>query len=205
MEVVGDAGEGETAIRLARELAPSVVLMDISMPGVGGIEATRRIMQQAASTRLPIRVLALTMYDNPHYLFEALQSGAAGYVPKRAADTDLLTAIRAVASGQSFLYPSAAKALITEFLEHGRERQDSYELLTAREKEVLRLIAEGYTNRQIAELLVVSPNTVEVHRSRIREKLNVHDRTEILKYALSRGLVESVPSIAGSKAAEALG
>jgi two-component system, NarL family, response regulator NreC len=194
MEVVGEAGEGETAIRLARELSPTVVLMDISMPGVGGIEATRRIMHHAAGAHLTTRVLALTMYDNPHYLFEALQSGAAGYVPKRAADSDLLTAIRAVAAGQSFLYPSAAKALITEFLEHGRERQDSYDLLTAREKEVLRLIAEGYTNRQIGDLLVVSPNTVEVHRSRIREKLNVHDRTEILKYALSRGLVEPVPA-----------
>lgn len=189
MEVVGEAGEGETAVRLARELAPDVVLMDISMPGVGGVEATRRIAQ----AKLPTRVLALTMYDNPHYLFEALQSGAAGYVPKRAADVDLLSAIRAVAAGQSFLYPSAAKALITEFLGHGRERQDSYDLLTTREKEVLRLIAEGYTNRQIADMLVVSPNTVEVHRSRIREKLNVHDRTEILKYALSRGLIESVP------------
>ena len=189
MEVVGEAGEGETAVRLARDLAPDVVLMDISLPGVGGIEATRRIMQ----LKLPTRVLALTMYDNPHYLFEALQSGAAGYVPKRAADADLLSAIRALAAGQSFLYPSAAKALITEFLEHGRERQDSYHLLTTREKEVLRLIAEGYTNRQIADMLVVSPNTVEVHRSRIREKLNVHDRTEILKYALSRGLVESGP------------
>ena len=195
MEVVGEAGEGETAIRLARDLAPAVVLMDISMPGVGGVEATRRIMQHAGNVRSTTRVLALTMFDNPHYLFEALQSGAAGYVPKRAADTDLLTAIRAVAAGQSFLYPSAAKALITEFLEHGRERHDSYDLLTAREKEVLRLIAEGYTNRQIADLLVVSPNTVEVHRSRIREKLNVHDRTEILKYALSRGLVESVPAV----------
>lgn len=195
MEVIGEAGEGETAIRLAKELEPGVVLMDISMPGVGGVEATRRIVQHATSARTATRVLALTMYDNPHYLFEALQSGASGYVPKRAADSDLLTAIRAVAAGQSFLYPSAAKALITEFLEHGRERQDSYDLLTAREKEVLRLIAEGYTNRQIADLLVVSPNTVEVHRSRIREKLNVHDRTEILKYALSRGLVESVPSV----------
>lgn len=189
MEVVGEAGEGETAVRLARELAPDVVLMDISMPGVGGVEATRRIAQ----AKLPTRVLALTMYDNPHYLFEALQSGAAGYVPKRAADVDLLSAIRAVAAGESFLYPSAAKALITEFLGHGRERQDSYDLLTSREKEVLRLIAEGYTNRQIADMLVVSPNTVEVHRSRIREKLNVHDRTEILKYAQSRGLVEPVP------------
>lgn len=205
MEVVGEAGEGETAIRLARELTPSVVLMDISMPGVGGIEATRRIRQHAVNARLSTRVLALTMYDNPHYLFEALQSGAAGYVPKRAADTDLLTAIRAVAAGQSFLYPSAAKTLVTEFLEHGRERQDSYDLLTAREKEVLRLIAEGYTNRQIAELLVVSPNTVEVHRSRIREKLNVHDRTEILKYALSRGLVESVPSIPSGTTGKASG
>ena len=187
MEVVGEAGEGETAVRLAKELQPDVAILDISMPGVGGVETTRRITQ----AKLPTRVLVLTMYDNPHYLFEVLQSGAAGYVPKRAADSELLAAIRAVASGHSFLYPSAAKTLITEFLQRGRERQDSYDLLTAREKEVLRLIAEGYNNRQIAELLVVSPNTVEVHRSRIREKLNLHDRTEILKYAMSRGLVDA--------------
>jgi len=187
MEVIGEAGEGETAIRLARELSPDVVIMDISMPGVGGVEATRRIMQAKHTAK----VLVLTMYDNPHYLFEVLQSGAVGYIPKRAADSELLAAIRAVAAGQSFLYPTAAKALITEFLQKGRERHDTYDLLTAREKEVLRLIAEGYTNRQIADLLVVSPNTVEVHRCRIREKLNLHDRTEILKYAMSRGLVES--------------
>jgi two-component system response regulator NreC len=187
MEVIGEAGEGETAIRLARELGPDVVIMDISMPGVGGVEATRRIVQAKHAAK----VLVLTMYDNPHYLFEVLQSGAVGYIPKRAADSELLAAIRAVAAGQSFLYPTAAKALITEFLQKGRERQDTYDLLTAREKEVLRLIAEGYTNRQIADLLVVSPNTVEVHRSRIREKLNLHDRTEILKYAMSRGLVEA--------------
>lgn len=193
MEVVGEASEGEAAVELTEQLQPDVVLMDISLPGVGGVEATRRICHQKTRAR----VLMLTMFDNPHYLFEALQAGAAGYVPKRAADTELLSAIRAVAHGESFLYPSAAKALITQFLEQGRERQDSYDLLTAREKEVLRLIAEGYTNKQIADMLYVSPNTVEVHRSRIREKLNVHDRTEILKYALSRGLIESLPGTSG--------
>ncbi|MCL4544698.1 MAG: response regulator transcription factor [Chloroflexi bacterium] len=197
MEVVGEASEGDDAIGLAEQLQPDVVLMDISLPGVGGVEATRRI----AHAKSHPRVLMLTMFDNPHYLFEALQAGAAGYVPKRAADAELLSAIRAVARGESFLYPSAAKALITQFLEQGRERQDSYDLLTAREKEVLRLIAEGYTNKQIADMLYVSPNTVEVHRSRIREKLNVHDRTEILKYALSRGLIESLPSLPGAKSA----
>ncbi len=187
MDVVGDAGEGETACRLARELVPDVAIVDLSMPGVGGIETTRRIVQ----SKLPTRVVVLTMYDNPHYLVEAIQSGASGYVPKRAADSDLIAAIRAVARGESFLYPSAARSLISEFVQRGKDRQDSYESLTAREKEVLRLIAEGYNNRQIAALLVLSPNTVEVHRSRIREKLNLHDRTEILRYAMSRGLVQS--------------
>jgi len=189
LEVVGEAGDGEQALELTERLRPDVVIMDISMPGMGGIEATQTIR-----TRHPeVQVLALTMHEDESYIFQLLRAGAAGYVLKRAAAQDLVQAVRAAAKGEAFLYPSVARKVVEDYLkrvEMGEERQ-RYDGLTAREKEILTLIAQGLSNQQIAEKLFISIKTVQTHRAHVLEKLKLHDRTELVRYAIRKGLIEA--------------
>lgn len=190
IQVVGEASNGEQAVSLAQTLRPDVVVMDISMPGMNGIEATQQIRQRAAE----VNVLALTMHEDDHYVFQLLKAGAAGYVLKRAAATDLVDAVRAAARGEAFLYPSVAKTVVTDYLrrlERGEAERKPYDGLTAREREVLALIAEGHTNQQIANRLFISIKTVQTHRAHIFEKLGLHDRTELVRYAIRVGLIDA--------------
>ncbi len=189
MEVVGEAGDGIEAVERARELKPDVVVMDVAMPRLNGLEATQRIVESG----LPSRVLVLTMHSEEQYLLQVLQSGGAGYLLKRSADTELMEAIRTVHRGEAFLYPSATKLLVEDYL--GRVRagseRDSYDDLTEREREVLKLTVEGFSNQEIADKLIISPKTVDTYRARIMEKLNLHHRSELIKYALKKGLLKA--------------
>jgi two-component system response regulator NreC len=186
MEIVGEVDSGEAALRAVGELKPDVVIMDVAMPGMSGIEATRRIKEISPDTA----VLAVTMHEDEQYFFEMLNAGASGYVPKRAAPDDLVSAIRVVSQGEVFLYPSLAKYLVKDFL-HRVESGGvpAGEELTPREREVLTYIAEGYTNREIADALVISVKTVDRHRENIMRKLNLHSRVELVKYAIEKGLI----------------
>ncbi len=188
VEVVGEAGDGLEALDKTMELQPDVVLMDIAMPRLGGLEATLELRQRRLSTK----VLVLTQYDNKEYVFQMLKAGAAGYIVKKAAGTDLVSAIRAVHSGESFLHSSAATALVDSYLAEGKgdERERGLNELSDRETEVLKLLAEGSTNREIAELLRLSVKTITSHRSSIMEKLDIHNRTELVKFAIRAGLVD---------------
>jgi DNA-binding NarL/FixJ family response regulator len=189
IEVVGEAGDGQEALDLVERLRPQVVIMDISMPGVGGIEATQRLK----ATHPQVQVLALTMHEDESYVFQLLRAGAAGYVLKRAAAQDLVQAVRAAARGEAFLYPSVARRVVEDYLkrvEAGEERE-RYDGLTAREKEILTLIAQGLSNQQIAEKLFISIKTVQTHRAHILEKLGLHDRTELVRYAIRKGLIQA--------------
>ena len=185
--IVAEAETGQEAVRRAVELAPDVVLMDIEMPGMNGIEATRRIKAEAPATA----VLALTMYEDDQYFFEMLRAGASGYVPKRAAPDELVSAIRAASRGEVFLYPSLAGRLVQDYLQRGPagERDAAEDELTPREQEVLTLIAEGFSNNEIADRLVISAKTVDRHRENIMRKLNLHNRVDLVKYALRKGLI----------------
>jgi len=184
IEIVGEASEGKEAIEMAQELAPDVVVMDIAMPGMDGLEATRRLTKRNPR----IKVLVLTQYDNREYILSIIKVGAAGYVPKKALGSELVSAIRAVCRGDSFLYPSAAKALIEDYRQQAK-KGDPYDSLTGREREILKLIAEGHTSREIADALFISLKTVHGHRTKIMEKLDLHNRTELIKYAMRKGLV----------------
>jgi two-component system response regulator NreC len=187
LEIVGEASDAEEAIAAARELEPDVILMDVVMPGLSGIEATRRIKKAHPDTH----ILALTMHEDEQYFFEMLQAGATGYVPKRAAPDDLLSAIRAVSLGHVFLYPTLAKLLVEDFLERGSvDTSPAGTRLTPREQQVLTHIAEGDTNREIAEALVISVKTVDRHRENIMRKLDLHSRIALVKYAIKKGLIE---------------
>ena len=188
IEVVGEAGDGQKAVAQAQKLLPDVALMDISMPVMDGLEATRRIHQCCPE----VKVLVLTIHDNEEYLFQILEAGGSGYLVKTSADTELINAIHAVHRGEAFLNPSAAKRLIKHYLRavgQGEERQ-SYEELTGREKEILKFIAEGYTNQEIANLLIISVKTVETHRAHILEKLGLHTRADLVKYVRNQGLLD---------------
>jgi two-component system, NarL family, response regulator NreC len=187
MTIVGEAGSGQEALRLVGELKPDVVLMDVAMPGMTGIEATRLIKEAHPDTA----ILALTMYEDEQYFFEMIHAGASGYIPKRAAPDDLVSAIRVVSTGNVFLYASLAQYLINEVLNQsgGNAISSDTEELTAREREVLICIAEGNTNREIAEKLVISPKTVDRHRENIMRKLNMHNRVELVRYAIEKGLI----------------
>ncbi len=191
LRVVGEAGDGRDAVRLARELQPDVIVMDLAMPGMDGMEATRAIKQTLPQTH----ILALTVHESDEYFFRVLQAGASGYVLKRAAASELLSAVRAVARGEVFLFPAVAKKLLADYLTRAqtrdeRETRDLYAGLTVREHEILTLIAEGLTNREIAERLMLSLSTVQTHYTHILEKLNLQNRAELIKYAIRRGLIE---------------
>jgi two-component system response regulator NreC len=186
MEIVGEASNAEEAIEAVQKLKPDVVLMDVVMPGLSGIEATRRIREAYPETN----VLALTMHEDEQYFFEMLHAGASGYVPKRAAPDDLLSAIRVVSRGQVFLYPSVAKMLVKDFVQRGGgDSSPVHEQLTPREREVLTYIAEGFTNREIGDQLNISPKTVDRHRENIMSKLDLHSRVALVKYAIEKGMI----------------
>jgi len=186
IEIVGEADNAREAIAAVRQLQPDVVLMDVVMPGMSGIAATRSIKAAYPETN----VLALTMHEDEQYFFEMLMAGATGYVPKRAAPDDLISAIRAVSQGHVFLYPTLAKMLVEDYLKRGESDQDpSGSTLTPREREVLTHIAEGHTNREIADKLVISVKTVDRHRENIMRKLDLHSRVALVKYAISKGLI----------------
>ncbi|MBI4285542.1 MAG: response regulator transcription factor [Chloroflexi bacterium] len=183
IEIVGEAAEGKEAVRKAKELDPDVIIMDIAMPEMDGLEATRRIRKKNPR----VRILVLTQYDSREYILSSIKAGASGYLPKRALGSELISAVRAASKGESFLYPSAASALIEDYLQQAEE--EPYDRLTDREREILKLIAEGHTSREIADMLVISLKTVLGHRTKIMEKLDIHNRTELIKYAMRKGLV----------------
>ena len=183
IQIVGEASEGRETIEKVRELEPDIVVMDIAMPGMDGLEATRRIKSKYPK----VKVLILTQYNNREYILSAIKAGAAGYVPKRALGSDLISALSAIHRGESFLYPSAAAALIEDYRQQAEV--EPYDRLTAREREILKLIAEGHTSREIAGMLFISLKTVQGHRAKIMEKLDIHNRTELIKYAMRKGLV----------------
>lgn len=187
IEVVGEAANGKEALEKVRKLTPDVVLMDLAMPIMGGLEATRRIRKEFPGTK----VLAVTQYDDSDYVVPVIEAGARGVVTKMAAFSELASAIRAVYGGGSYLSPSAAAVLVEKCqqkttVEGGK---DSYQQLTDREKEVLKLVVEGYTARQIADMLVISPKTVEWHKTSLMNKLNIHNRTELIKFAIRKALI----------------
>jgi len=186
IEIVAEAGSGEEAIELVQTHQPDVVLMDVTMPGMNGIEATRQLKTCCPS----VAVLALTIHEEEDYFFRMLDAGASGYIPKRAAPDDLLRAIRIVHSGEVFLHSSVASALVKDFLQRGGVASEaSLSSLTEREREVLTLIAEGLTNKQIGEQLGISPKTVARHRDKITKKLNLSSRAELTRYAIQKGLI----------------
>jgi DNA-binding NarL/FixJ family response regulator len=184
-EVRGEAADGVEAVEMAIETRPDLVILDVSMPRRSGLEAAAELSRRAPR----IRLLMLSMHDDEQYLFEALRVGASGYVLKSAVDRDLVAACRATMRGEAFLYPDAAATLARERMADGPGDEDAIDPLTRREAEVLKLIAEAYTTRQIAEALFISPKTVENHRGRIFQKLGMHDRVELTRYAIRRGLV----------------
>ena len=184
MSVVAEADDGVDALELTQAERPDVAVLDVSMPRMTGLQAAREIRAHSPDTR----VLLLSMHDEERYFFEGLEAGAAGYVLKRAADTDLIDALRTVAEGRTFLSGDAQELLMREWREGRAEPDDP---LTPRELEVVKLIAEAYTNRQIAETLKLSEKTVESHRANVLSKLGMRDRVELVRYAIRRGLVEA--------------
>lgn len=189
-QVIGEAGDGRETIRLAEALRPDVIVLDLSMPGPGGMQCIKEIRQRS----LPCRILVLTMHDEEDYIREVMLAGADGFVPKRSADTELITGINKVASGQKYLNEAAAQALLATLLHNpalSGSGQDPYLTLSAREREVLRLLAQGHTNPEIAQMLSISPKTVDTYRSRVMQKLNLQKRSELVAYALSKKLLPS--------------
>lgn len=188
IQIIGEAGSAEEVLPDLEKLHPDIVLMDISLPGLSGIEITREIKKVLPD----INVIALTIHEDEEYFFKMLDAGASGYVPKRAAPDELIAAIRIVNQGDVYLYPSLAKLLVKDYLvEQEMEDSDgSIQELTPRQKEVLILLGEGASNQVIAEELSISPNTVARHRENIMEKLNLHSRTDLVKYAIKKGYIE---------------
>jgi two-component system response regulator NreC len=188
VEIVGEAGTAREALEAVRQLKPNVVLMDIGLPDLSGIEATREIKR----TSPEVAVVALTIHEDEEYFFKMLEVGAGGYVPKRAAPEELLTAIRAAAAGEVYLYPSMAKLLVKDFLSQDRssDAASSLDGLTDREQQVLRYLAEGADNEEIAAALVISIKTVARHRENIMHKLGLHSRAELVRYAIRKGIIK---------------
>ncbi len=186
LEVVAEASDGAEAVALATSTEVDLAILDISMPRMTGLQAARELHKRCPE--LPI--LILSMHESEQYLYEALRAGASGYVVKKVADRDLVEACRATLRGEPFLYPGAVTTLISDYLRRAREGDEPHDLLTPRETEVIKLVAESYTNRQIADTLVISEKTVDSHRTNILEKLGLHDRVELTRYAIRNGLVE---------------
>ena len=189
VEIVGEAGSGSEAVSAAGSERPNVILMDIGLPDMTGIEAARLIKSKFPN----VAIVALTIHEDEEYFFKMLEAGASGYVPKRAAPEELLTAIRAAASGEVYLYPSLAKLLVKDYLSQERavENKPTLNGLTDREQEVLSLLAEGAANDHIADKLVISTKTVERHRENIMRKLNLHSRSELVRYAIRKGIIKA--------------
>lgn len=188
VEIVGEVGTAREALALVTQLAPDIVLMDIGLPDMSGIEAAREIKRIRPETA----IVALTIHEDEEYFFKMLEAGASGYVPKRAAPEELLTAIRAASVGEVYLYPSMAKLLVKDYLVQEQQVRAERTLngLTGREQEVLAHLADGASNDEIADTLSISPKTVARHRENIMRKLNLHSRTELVKYAIRKGIIE---------------
>lgn len=188
IEIIGEVSTAKEAIESAKNLQPDVILMDIGLPDMSGIDATREIKRSSDK----IAIVALTIHEDEEYFFKMLEAGASGYVPKRAAPEELLTAIREAAAGEVYLFPSMAKLLVKDYLSLDRspEQNDSLDAITEREQEVLTWLAEGASNDQIAIALNISPKTVARHRENIMRKLNLHSRTELVRYAIRKGIIK---------------
>lgn len=189
MEIVGEAGSAAEALTETERVKPTVILMDIGLPDKTGIEATREIKRKFPD----VNIVALTIHEDEEYFFQMLDAGASGYVPKRAAPEELITAINAAAIGEVYLYPSLAKLLVRDFFSNERTGDEKVNLdgLTDREREVLTHLAEGASNTEIATALVISPKTVERHRENIMRKLNLHSRSELVRYAIRKGIIKA--------------
>jgi two-component system response regulator NreC len=188
ISVIGEASEGDEAIKIAQQLQPDVVLMDLSMPhGKDGLTATKELKQLLPN----IAVLFLTMHDDDEYLFQAIHAGASGYILKSAPHEELLTAIRTVAAGNAYLYPTATKRLMSEYLDRSNKGDNgkTFETLSDREKEIVSLVAKGYSNKEVAEQLVISIKTVESHKANVMDKLGLKTRPDLVKYAMKKGLL----------------
>jgi len=187
IEVVGEASNGREALEMVRKFVPDVMLIDIAMPNMSGLEATRRIRKEFPG----VKILILTQYDDKEHVLGAIEAGASGFISKTAASSDLASGIRSVHRGDSFLSPSAAKFLVQDYqLEANlRKEQDPYKQLSDREREILKLLAEGHTTREIANMLVISVKTVEGHKTNLMSKLDIHNRTDLVKYALRKGII----------------
>ena len=188
LEVVGEALDGREVVKKASQLKPDLVLIDIAMPNLNGLEATRQIKKALPK----VKVLILTMHKNEEYVLQSLQAGASGYLLKDAAVEDLVFAIRSVHRLDSFLSPAVSKTVIGAYLSKNKSKKklSAFEVLTDREREILQLIAEGHTNQQVADTLFISVKTVEAHRSNIMRKLDIHDITELVKYAIKKGIID---------------
>ncbi len=189
IEVVGEATNGMEALEVVRKLMPDVVLMDIAMPIMGGLEATRRICKEFPGTK----VLILTQYDDSEYVFPAIEAGAYGFISKKAASSELTSGIRAIHHGDSFLSPSVARLLVEDYQRGAglKRTHDPYERLTNREREILKLLAEGHTAQEIAEMLVISRKTVEGHKTNLMAKLDIHNRVDLVRYAMHKGIISA--------------
>ena len=187
IEVVGEASDGKEALSKVSDLKPDVVLMDLAMPVMGGLEATRRLRRDSPG----IKVLALTQYDDSEYVIPIIEAGASGFVTKMSAFSELAAAIEAAYKGESYLSSTAATALVEEYQQKttSEGEQDPYQQLTDREREVLKLVAEGHTSREIAEILIVSPKTVDWYKSSLMKKLNIHGRIDLIKYAIRKRII----------------
>jgi DNA-binding NarL/FixJ family response regulator len=187
IEVVGEAANGKEALEKVKELAPDVVLMDLAMPLMGGLESTRQIRREFPQTK----VIALTQYDESEYVIPIIKAGASGFVTKMGAFSELTSAIQAAYKGESFLSPSAATALVDDYQQntHAETEMDPYQKLTDREREVLKLVAEGHTSQKIADMLVVSPKTVEWYKDSLMNKLNLHTKTDLIKFAIRKRII----------------
>lgn len=188
MVVVGEAQDGRESLSQVEELKPDIVLMDITMPDMGGIDATQAIKKAHPK----VQVLALTMHEDVRYFFQMLRAGASGYVVKGADPSELLRAVRDVAQNKAYLFPTLARSLLDDYLERLEvgEEKDSYAKLTNREREVLKFIGEGYTSREIAVLLTLSINTIDRHRTNIMDKLGMHNKSQLIRFAIRKGLVK---------------
>jgi two-component system response regulator NreC len=186
-QVISEAGDGRDAVKQALEHEPDIAVLDIGMPRLNGIEATRQIVKRAPA----VRVLILSMHSDEAYVTQALQAGAKGYLLKDSADSDLIRAVTDIAAGRSFFSPAVAKVMLDDYVRHLADKGivDRYDALSDREREVFQLVAEGHSNKEMAELLSISPATVETHRSHILQKLNLHNTAEVVLYAVRRGVI----------------